>query len=78
MQASGNWKVLNQAAEAAEKQAIPDAPLIEIASEKPRQTSMFDTLQKRSEEAKRRKEAAQRLSAADNPNLAPVRHHQTG
>lgn len=90
MLASGNWKSLEQAAETVEKQATPEisqqVQLVESMPEKPRQASMFDTLQKRSEEAKQReeakrsKEAAQpspETSTADNPNLDPVRHHQT-
>lgn len=84
MQASGNWKALEQAAEVAEKQGTPAMPQqaqpVEVEPETPRQASMFDTLQKRSEEAKRRKEATPQQSeppVADNPNLAPVRHKQT-
>ena len=54
-------------------------------SNKPTQASMFDTLQKRSEEALQRQEAKQQPllapdleceQLADNPNLAPVRHTQ--
>ena len=84
MQASGNWKALEQAAEVAEKQGTPAMPQqaqpVEVVPETPRQASMFDTLQKRSEEAKRRKEATPQQSetpVADNPNLAPVRHLQS-
>lgn len=83
MQVSGNWKALEQAAGAAEKQATPDVPPqvkpVGATPESPRQASIFDTLQKRSEEAKRRKEATPQpseKSGVDNKHLAPVRHVQ--
>jgi len=55
--AFGNWKTLEQATETAENQASIDAPqqqaqLFVAVPETPSQASIFDTLQKRSEEAK--------------------------
>jgi hypothetical protein len=57
---------------------------IKAQAKKPKQATMFDLLQQRSEEAKQRQEAKQQTllepdlvePLADNPNLAPVRHVQ--
>jgi hypothetical protein len=57
---------------------------IKAQAKKPKQATMFDLLQQRSEEAKQRQEAKQQTllepdlveQLADNPNLAPVRHVQ--
>lgn len=59
---------------------------IKAPAKQPKQATMFDLLQQRSEEAKQRQQEAKQQSLlepdleceplADNPNLAPVRHTQ--